>query len=230
MKFKKIALVLLVATLSLSIMTGCGKNEDEVIEETETVETFEVTKNSDIPNIAELSKAEILAMTAEEVKESVEEYLPNYKEIYIIDDDYEMTDDDWLELRDLICIQLYGSALEGVPDEVQEDYSSDPDSIYYAPTVESIEKMSLSDFAVYMNDLSTYYYGDDFLETNGLDFTTMSDEQLMEQKNDLIAMLEEQQANGNNSALIPNGTSTDSTESSDGSEEIETTEEAEGNE
>lgn len=191
-----IKLLLIMACIS---MIGCGKEEVVEPESTEIIEEISVTKDSSIPNIIELSKSEILSMTAEEVKDSVEEYLPNYRTTYKIDVNREMSEEDWLQLRDIICIQLYGSLLDGEPAEVEADFSDDPDAIYYAPTVESIEEMDLENFAVYLNNMYAYYYGDNWLEENNLDFTKQDEQFLLDQKQELIKTLE--------------GTDTDDTES-----------------
>ena len=119
MRKKIIITMLMISCLGLY---GCGNKEEAVVEPTEVIEEFTVNRNSDIPNIIELSKTEILAMTAEEVKASVEEYLPNYRTTYKISSTREMSNEDWLQLRDIICIQLYGSLLDGIPTEVEEDF------------------------------------------------------------------------------------------------------------
>ncbi len=180
---------LFIITCMLVSITGCGKKEEIVPEVTEYVEDIFVEKDSSIPNIIELSRTEILAMTAAEVQTSVEEYLPNYRATYKIDADREMSEADWLQLRDIICIQLYGSLLDGEPAEAEEVFSDDPDAIYYAPTVEAIEAMDLENFAIYLNNMYTYYYGETWLEDNNLDFTTLDEQTLLDQKQELIKIL-----------------------------------------
>lgn len=191
---KKLISMLLI--LVCALFAGCGKEKEVEPEATEVVEEISVVKDASIPNIIELSRTEILAMSATEVKASVEEYLPNYRATYKIDADREMTDEDWLQLRNIICIQLYGSLLDGEPSEVEADFSDDPDAIYYAPTVQAIEEMDLENFAVYLNNMYTYYYGDDWLKENNLDFTTLNEQQLLEQKQKLIDTLSGQTVEG----------------------------------
>lgn len=196
-KMKKAGNLLLILTLAVS-MTACGKEPESTADSTEVIEEISVEKDSSIPNISSLSREEILAMTAAEVKASVEEYLPNYRATYKIDEAREMTEEDWLQLRDIICIQLYGSLLDGTPDEVEDNFSDDPDAIYYAPTAEAIEAMDLADFAVYLNNMYAYYYGSEYLAENQIDFTAQDEQLLQEQKTKLIETL-----SGGESAELP---------------------------
>lgn len=193
MKKKLITLMLVLSCVGL---VGCGREEEAEPEATEVVENISVERNTEIPNIVQMAKEDILAMTAEEVQASVEEYLPSYRRTYKIADDRVMSTEDWLQLRDIICIQMYGSLLDGKPAEVEDVFGDDPDAIYYAPTVESIEEMDLQNFAVYLNNMYTYYYGEDWLRENQMDFTVQSDEVLAAQKEELIKTLRGQQDQG----------------------------------
>lgn len=181
--------LLVIASLSLLLFTavGCGREE---VEETEKVETQTISiKIDDIPNIMEMSKEELLAMKPKEVKASVEAYLPNYRETYKIDENTEMTDEKWLLLRDIICTQLYGSST--IEAEANEEFSEDANAIYYAPTYESIEAMPLEEFRKYLNGMYAYYYGEEYLTQNGMDFASeaMPDEEIQKLKTELLEQI-----------------------------------------
>ena len=183
MKKKIVSVLLLLTIVSTSLVSFAACGKEEPVEEAYE-ETVEVEVNSDVPNITEMSKAEILSLSPAEIKESVETYLPNYKEIYRINKD--MTDDDWKALASIICVQLYGSATieSTAPSDGEEN------DIYSTPTYADIEPMTLSDFAVYMNTSIDKEYGEEYRVENNIDYTTLSDEQLQEEKNNLLETLQ----------------------------------------
>ena len=169
--------------------TGCGKEEEVVVPD--TVEEITVSVTTSLKSPVDMTKEELLALTPAEIKEMVETYLPNYRDIYGIDENTEMTDESWMQLRDLIYYQLYGEIVDTVLAEIKEDidFSNpteiegddgsmlDPDWIYYAPTVEYIESLSTYEFAEYMDGLMEY----SGMELSPDDsFTKMSDEVLEE--------------------------------------------------
>lgn len=183
--------LLILASLSLLLFTavGCGKEE---VEETETAEVQTISVEIDgIPNMMEMTKEELLAMTPEEIKASVEAYLPNYRETYKIDKDTKMTDDKWKSLRDIICTQLYGSAT--IEAEANENFSDDANAIYYAPTYESIEAMPLNEFRTYLNGMYAYYYGDEYIIENNINFNSedLTDEDIQMLKDELLTQIKD---------------------------------------
>ena len=181
---KRILISMLI--ISCLCFMGCQKKQEEINDD--ETEVISVNVNNNIKNITELSKSEILSMSAEEVKSSVETYLPNYRNIYKIDSNKVMTDNDWINLRNIICIQFYGSASLNTA-EGDSSYQ-DANAKYYAPTKESIEKLSLQEFAVYMNELYTYMYGQNYLATNNIDFTKYDETQLTTLKQEFIASID----------------------------------------
>ncbi len=191
MKKRIVSLFLLLTIVVTSFVgfVGCGKEEEAPVAETETIE---VDIDTSIPNITEMSKAEILSLSAEEIKESVENYLPNYKAIYKIDESHQMTNTDWENLAAIICIQLYGSAtIESETDSSADEGVTEEADIYSAPTYQDIEPMTLSDFAVYMNTAIDKQYGENYRGENNIDYTTMSEEDLQKEKDDLLKRLQE---------------------------------------
>lgn len=183
--------LLILASLSLLLFTavGCGREE---VEETETAEVQTISVEIDgIPNMMEMTKEELLAMTPEEIKASVEAYLPNYRETYKIDKDTKMTDDKWKSLRDIICTQLYGSAT--IEAEANENFSDDANAIYYAPTYESIEAMPLNEFRTYLNGMYAYYYGDEYIIENNINFNSedLTDEDIQMLKDELLTQIKD---------------------------------------
>ena len=186
MKRRIISLVLFGVILVSSIvsMTACGSKEEEPTNHTEKI-TTEI--DASIPNITEMTKAEILSLSAEEIKQSVENYLPNYRTIYKIDENRKMSDEDWKSLATIICIQLYGSAT--IENAESEDGNSENHDIYTAPTYDDIYPMTLKEFAIYMNKAVDTQYGEEYRTENEIDYTTLTDEELQSQKDALLETL-----------------------------------------
>lgn len=184
---KKRAIVFSLLAITTISMTGCsfnfGREKEDVVEDTVNVITVEVDENT--PNITEMSKSEILAMTSEDVKKSIETYLPSFRSIYKISENRTMTDDDWISLRNIICTQFYGDAKLGTATP-EIGYEDDKNAIYYAPTKASIEAMSLAEFGAYLNGLYTYMYGDNYLSTANIDFTTYDAATLQQLKTEFL--------------------------------------------
>ncbi len=169
---KKRVITGLILMLSIGTFSGCGKEEPEI---PTTKEVISVSINTSVKAPNAMTKDELLALSPGAIKEMVETYLPNYRAIYEIPDDMEMTDDDYLTLRDLICEQLYGvqsteteSAGAG-KDSSNIDFQNydhilgadgsylDPDWIYYAPCDEFIEGLTDDRFREYIVDLMAYW-------------------------------------------------------------------------
>lgn len=187
-------MVLLLLTLGLLLSFG-GCTREEVVVEPDTSESIEIVIESSIKSPLDMTKEELLALTPAEIQEMVETYLPNYRETYGIDADREMSDADWLELRDFIYYQIYG---EIAPSDAEAGAGSgsasldeenpenvDPNWIYYAPTAEYINSLSTKEFGQYLNDMNTY------LGTNieGVDFTALPDEELEKLRADALENL-----------------------------------------
>lgn len=172
---KKKILFILCSILCLSFI-GCG--EEEVIVIPDTVEEIIVTvdSSSTIKSPIDMTKEELLSLNAQEIQEMIEIYLPNYRDAYGIDEDRVLTDGDWLELRDYIYYQIYGEIAPSQPIEVEETIeidTSDPNWIYYSPTVEFLTNMTTEEFAEYMNGMSQYYGVEE-----EVDFTQYDEEKL----------------------------------------------------
>ncbi len=174
----------LLSVLALCSLAGCGKKEPTYVQK----ETITVSINTAAKAPTEYSQEEFEKLTAAEVKEMVETYLPNYRNVYQIEEDRVMTDDDWLNLKDLMYYQLYGVflyseeavALSDVdfskPGEIMgyDGTYLDPNWIYYAPCPEFINQLSDYDFGRYMNGLMAY--GNQDMGSN--DFTTLEHDDL----------------------------------------------------
>lgn len=160
-----------------------GNKADDTVED--EIEVISVDVDTSIPNITTMNKSEILSMTADEVKASVETYLPSYKSIYQIDENKTMTDTDWLSLRNIICIQFYGSDTLSTA-ESADTSNDDENAIYYSPSRESIQNMTTTEFGAYLNGLYTYMYGDEYLPKNNLDFTTYDEATLQQLKQNFV--------------------------------------------
>lgn len=168
--------------LNIGLIAGCGKKEPEA---PTTKETISVSINTSVKAPNAMSKDELLALSPAAIKEMVETYLPNYRAIYNIPDDKEMTDEDYISLRDLICDQLYGVEMtvendehtsnvntSGIdfshPDKIVGDDGSylDPNWIYYAPCEEYVAGLTDDRFKEYLLDLMKYWNKDDITEEN----------------------------------------------------------------
>lgn len=192
---KKIVLALVSAAVLLSL-AGCRKEpEPEPVQETVVVEI-----DDSIRNPMELTKDELLELTAPEIKEMVEAYLPNYRYVYKIDENHVMTDSDWLSLRDVICLSLYGSLrpeIEPEPEPVVYEGVdvTDPDWIYYAPTLDYIEGLDDEGFIQYLNGLFEYEFrtGEMVVEDGekmpAVDFHELPIEDIQELRDEMIADL-----------------------------------------
>lgn len=180
---KKLVLGLL---LGLSVFfVGCGQ---QPVVEPDTEEIIEVSINTTVKSPMDLSKDELINLSAEEIKEMVEIYLPNYRDIYGISEETVMSDEDWMNLRDLMVYQLYGVVVSTYKDylranidwskpfEIVGDDGSylDPDWIYYAPSREYIAGLSTEEFANYMHDFMAY---NGYEEENN-SFLDLSEEEL----------------------------------------------------
>ena len=151
--------LLLFISLLCICLTGCGKkdittkieNQTDNIIETETedsiipdsiIQRLENVENS----IFNMSKKDLLALSPAEIKEIIEKQLPDYRKIFIIDEDYEMTDSDWSNIRDIIVIDRYKSLND-------QSNSSSNNIDTNLINKEEIEKMSIEEFKQYLPEL-----------------------------------------------------------------------------
>lgn len=177
---------LLLLTICSLLLFGCGKQEPTYVE----TEIITVSVNTTTKSPTELTQDQFAALSWMEVKEMVETYLPNYHNVYGIPEDKVMEEADWLNLKDIMYYQLYGTFLDSYSSTLaaEVDFSDpskivgsdgsylDPNWIYYAPCKEYINGLSSRDFAKYLNGYMAYYGQD--MGTN--DFQTYADEDLEE--------------------------------------------------
>jgi hypothetical protein len=187
---------MMLGILCIFSLAACGRGSDAdstEAEATETTETIQVSvAEEDGPLLKDMTREDLNALTAEEIQELVEAQLPNYRDIFIIDEDREMSEDDWLLLRDLLVYQMYGAEETTEDTTSQSSVSSsvlssedDPDRIYFAPTVDEINAMSTQEFAEYLNSMCAYYNtGTD------IDFTTLDENTIEERRAALIESIE----------------------------------------
>ncbi len=139
---KKRICILLSLGLILTSITGCsfpfGKAQDK--------DMVQVVQEVAVPegetSIYDMSKNEILALSAEEVEHIVTTQLPNYRKTFKIDEDRVMSESDWLSIREIICLQLFGSAIpdKTSPSESIEVAKDEPETEKEEPVVEEPEK------------------------------------------------------------------------------------------
>ena len=192
MNRRKIA-ACMILTMSVGLFGACGKEEEPPV----TEEVIQVSFNTEVKPPNQMSKAELMALTPNAIKEMVETYLPNYRAIYSISENYVMAAEDWTNLRDLICDQLYGfEKADGdeqadagdeyeipsnidfkQPDKILGDDGSylDPDWIFYAPCKEFVDQLDDDEFIDYLEMLMAYWKKDDVSRE---DFENMDEEGL----------------------------------------------------
>ncbi len=191
---KRVLMIGLIGVLLGTSLPGCTKKEPEA-PTTQEVITVSINTSLKAPNA--MSKAELMALSPAAVKEMVEAYLPNFRAIYSISENYVMNDEDWLALRDLIYNQLYGYDLQFAeeeeapidtsnidwsrPDKILSDDGSylDPNWIYYAPCREYVENLTDEKFVSYILNLMTYWRKDISAEN----LRNMDEEALAEVRN-----------------------------------------------
>lgn len=149
---------------------GCGK--EEVLEPEPTpvptpmVDEIVVkdSEGKDIVDITTLTKDEFVALTWEQIRDFTETRLPNYKEIYKIDEDRVMEEADWLYLKELMFWQLFdqvyadyvrvGDVYNDVEIEIDEFGA---DWIYVTPTKEYLNSLTQSEFGIYLNNFYAFH-------------------------------------------------------------------------
>lgn len=196
---KKRYTMLLAAAVSTALLAGCGRQEEPVSTETEVpdvVTSIDVDVAADDEKLLkDMTREELAALEPAEVKELVESQLPNYRDIFSIEDDHEMSDGDWIIVRDGLIYLMYGvdtsasgNTTETDTDTDTEDVtaSSDPDRIYYAPTADEINAMTTEEFGEYLNGMCAY-----FGTGTEIDFTTVDAETLEERRAALLESISE---------------------------------------
>ncbi len=163
------ALLLLIGT---ALLAGCGKAE-EVLEPIEEVINSEEALGEDasgVPLLTDLTMQTLYDMPEGDFRKLVEVRLPNYRSVYKIDDDRELTDADWAEIRSFFGYQLFGkeyiryehtrkrttdsAAHEAAKITASSDYGED--AIYLTPTLEYIQSMSTEEYAEYLNGMQEF--------------------------------------------------------------------------
>jgi hypothetical protein len=196
-----ISFFLIAAMVLLTICsTGCGKKEEIAEEEVVEYIAGAEEEETEAANPITATKDELLSMSAKEIEEMITTHLPNWRSYFKIDDDKVMTDDDWYQVRDILCLQLYGSLIsdeeekEASEAETTEEFlesvgvdPEDPDWIYTAPTADYINSLSTEEFGAYLNGYYTYLQPD---AEKLPDFTTLSDEDLEEARAMILQNIE----------------------------------------
>jgi len=181
---KKIVSFIFVLVTALSLL-GCGH-------EASTVETVSVEIDGSITNPLDLTMEELYSMDVESLKKMVETYMPNYRKTYKISGDKELTDGEWEKIRDLLGYQLWEKdwlKFVSAKDALKESESAiteksvengDKNCIYYAPTTNEIEKMTVDEYREYLRNMYIYYANGTTDISNIPDFTLLSDDQIEE--------------------------------------------------
>lgn len=181
---KKIVSFIFVLVTALTLL-GCGH-------EASTVETVSVEIDESIKNPLDLTMEELYNMDVESLKKMVETYMPNYRKTYKISGDKELTDGEWEKIRDLLGYQLWEKdwlKFVSAKDALKESESAiteksvengDKNRIYYAPTTNEIEKMTVDEYREYLRNMYIYYANGTTDISNIPDFTLLSDDQIEE--------------------------------------------------
>lgn len=195
-----------------------GKIHSEEIDfESIPVEFLDVDKSvyDTLPTINTITIDELYGFSIDQLRAFISLYAPNYREMYIIDEETEMTEEKWDLLRSVIGYDLFGTIRnpnvsdieyeEDVYEKLQEnalvkaqDYASDEEQLSNHEFVEqleaeknSIQEMSRDDFVAYVNDLfeQTGYVNDD---GSAIDLNNMDNETLEEMKASMIKDIEDE--------------------------------------
>lgn len=171
----------------LLLGSGCGKETPPEIQE----DIIQIEFDESIPNVLTLSRDEIYALDLSVFRDSIRQYVPQYRDYFKIPEDYDMTADDWESLRDMVVYQLYGIeevkevTVEPVPEDFAEDLgidTKDPDWIYEAPNKLLIEPMTADEFREYFIGLFVYSQGDENVEMIREGIYSLSDEDILQRK------------------------------------------------
>ena len=203
MRLKALSKTICMIMLSLCLF-GCGQKQKENV----TLESGAKDTVEENP-IFSMTMEEVYALTSEETEKLITEHVKNWRQVYAIDNDHEMSKDDWLAVKGLLGYQLWGREYlefekkqakntipvtntevhieEATADyELPEEYKTDPDLIYEIPTREYILSLSDEEFIEYMDKMSEHWG----YSAIGVDspFSLLSKEDLDEVRQELLSI------------------------------------------
>jgi len=134
---RKVKLFLLCLTC-ISILCGCGKKEEELPIQEDVVETINMKVEEVMLLSLPTTLEELWSYTPEEFADYLPQCIPNYREYFKIEEDKELTIEDWTNLQEILSYQLFK---EGKPskndyrkfkitNDVNDDYGTMREVIY----------------------------------------------------------------------------------------------------
>lgn len=190
--WKRKAFVFSLAVVMCVGLSACKKEEEQPVQETNPPVEEEIVVNEEkneeglaIVDITDLTKDEYVDLTWEQVRDFVENRLPNYREIYSIPEDKVMEQADWENLKKIIFWQLYEQSYDAYVKNgeiyhdveiVEDEYGTD--WIYINPTKEYIESLSGEEFIIYLKNF--YLYHEILSEEDLATFDQLNPEQIEE--------------------------------------------------
>jgi len=179
---RKVKLFLLCLTC-ISILCGCGKKEEELPIQEDVVETINMKVEEVMLLSLPTTLEELWSYTPEEFADYLPQCIPNYREYFKIEEDKELTIEDWTNLQEILSYQLFK---EGKPSEetvVGYDGLTEEDSYFLEKPYEEINNMNDAEFITYMTDLYAYMYP----EEEAPDFTKLTSEDIKKIKEEMAA-------------------------------------------
>lgn len=150
MKKRFATILAILCTLSLTGCTFFPKATEEVKDV-----ISEVAQINQVDVLSQLTKNELLTFTWEETRDYFELNIPNYRDVFLIESDKELTEDDWIALRNVLSVSLFKSAepdvdeTEGIDSsKLQEDQISEIIGNNYEGVSEDT-KQELKDYDTY---------------------------------------------------------------------------------
>lgn len=175
---KRIVSILLLSAMCFSL-ASCGKNDkNEPVVDVIEVEQI-IQSETSLPTPSEISRDEVVALSADEVKEFVLAYIPNYHEVFKMKESVNINTLSDLEIeriKDLIYYMLFDERMPGGESEANliikniEDYVNSSEFNVDKPDLDIVRAMSTAEFAEYYNLIKDNYKGLD------IDYTEQSDE------------------------------------------------------
>lgn len=189
---KKILATIILSGITILNFSACGNQDtvtDTLAEDIVTIINVEqVTEEKSVYEILGLpdTKEELFKMNLADFKAAIEINMPGYRTYFKVPDNYVLKDSDWENFREILSIKFFGDAFHEVENEEDKTVQNDPDSIYYAPTKEYLDRLTDEEFMVYLSELQMYNYPD----SEPVDYSGLTPDQIKEVKAALIPVEE----------------------------------------
>lgn len=172
MKSRKMLIILCLS--AVLCLTACGKQEEKAPSK-EQIEVTDTQLQTDVQTVPEEKAPDIETITREEFRKLsphdiqliAEQYIGDYKAVYGISKNHEMTDADWATIGGFMEYQLFGKLSEDDPVYKQKQLEREKDRImasisgndasYMIMNEEYIMSLSEEEFLSWFKEASQYY-------------------------------------------------------------------------